>query len=509
MSSSISEAVPRLLRDAIQVYQDDPVAVGILEGHARRLDEPLRIAVAGMVKAGKSTLINALLGEELAPTDAGECTRTVVWYRHGDRPRVTVFPIVGEPVPVSVDGRPWSDLDGIRSEEVERVEVEWPADGLRNLTLVDTPGIASLSGDISERSNRFLIPEDGSSDADAMIYVLRHLHQADLTFLKEFRDRASTGSGTVNTLAVLSRADEIGAGRIDSLLAARDIATRYRNDETLHALAIGVLPLAGRLAQTACSLQQAEHAALVELAQLDRDARERLLMSADRFVQTETAGSSQERAAILDRFGLFGIRLAIVLINNGYTEVDALARELARRSGLDELRDLLATRFWGRASELKAQAAIVGVETLLRQRPHSGADGLAVALERIMAGAHELRELRALAMAGTAGIPLGPEPTAQLLRLVGGEGTSPVQRLGLRPDAPLAEVRSEAVAQVRYWRTLAENPLTDRATAELCRIVVRSCEGILAQTETEDRSDSLVTTRLLGSEPTAGARDEA
>ena len=42
-----------------------------------RADEPLRVAIAGKVKAGKSTLLNALVGDELAPTDAGECTKPV------------------------------------------------------------------------------------------------------------------------------------------------------------------------------------------------------------------------------------------------------------------------------------------------------------------------------------------------------------------------------------------------------------------------------------------------
>ena len=71
-----------------------------------RLHEPLRVAIAGKVKAGKSTLLNALVGDELAPTDAGECTRIVTWYRHGITYRVTLVPRQGAPrqVPFTRDG---------------------------------------------------------------------------------------------------------------------------------------------------------------------------------------------------------------------------------------------------------------------------------------------------------------------------------------------------------------------------------------------------------------------
>src|SRR5690606_4202071 len=101
-------------------------------------------------KAGKSTLINALLGEEIAPTDTGECTRTVTWYRYGPKPRVTVISIAGEPRSLPVarsDGRLSFNLRGIRAENVDRVVVEWPARSLRDVILIDTPGIASLSGE--------------------------------------------------------------------------------------------------------------------------------------------------------------------------------------------------------------------------------------------------------------------------------------------------------------------------------------------------------------------------
>jgi predicted GTPase len=63
-----------------------------------RLDGPLRVAIAGKVKAGKSTLLNALVGERVAPTDASECTRVVTRYRNSHMYRVTAIPYLGEPV---------------------------------------------------------------------------------------------------------------------------------------------------------------------------------------------------------------------------------------------------------------------------------------------------------------------------------------------------------------------------------------------------------------------------
>ena len=58
---------------------------------AARFHGPLRVAIAGRTKAGKSTLLNALVGERLATTDAGECTRIVtVCTQVGHSPNVFV-----------------------------------------------------------------------------------------------------------------------------------------------------------------------------------------------------------------------------------------------------------------------------------------------------------------------------------------------------------------------------------------------------------------------------------
>ncbi|GAB3259523.1 P-loop NTPase family protein [Arthrobacter pigmenti] len=508
-TDATNAAVTELVRDAIDVYRADPAAREELEGYARRLKEPLRVAVAGMVKAGKSTLLNAVIGEEIAPTDAGECTQVVTWYRYAYTPKITLYPVEGEPrtLPLRrVDGRLQLDMGDTPAAEVERLVVDWPSETLKQLTLIDTPGIASLSGDVSARSTGFLTPEDKPSEADAVIYLMRHMHASDLKFLEAFRDTAAGQTGTVNALAVLSRADEVGAGRIDSLLSARDIAARYRRDETLRTLALEVTPIAGLLAQSARTLRQDEFAALSGIARLKRDQRQRLLLSADRFIRpTDGVSASPEiRASLLDRFGLFGIRLASVLITSGYGRPTALAHELARRSGLDELLKLVAGQFQARASHLKARTALIGVETLLQTRPCAGTERLAVALERILASAHEFRELQVLSTLRTAELELAPEMAKEAERLIGGQGTETTTRLGLGNDASAGEQRAQALEHLHRWRILAENPLTGRAAVDVCAVVARSCEAALAQTQ--DASRAGTTPRLvLSPEPGPGS----
>ncbi|RPF25952.1 dynamin family protein [Georgenia muralis] len=481
MSAATLAAARALVADALDVLGDDAADRAALTGLARRLDEPLRIAVAGMVKAGKSTLINAVVGEEIAPTDAGECTRVVTWYRYGAAPSVTLVPVGGGPsraLPVRrEDGRLRLDL-GTPPEEVERLVVEWPARALRDLVLIDTPGTSSLSTEVSARTATALTPEDVPAEADAVVYLMRHLRAADTAFLEAFRDAAGGGA---NAVAVLSRADEIGAGRLDALVSARDIASRAREDPALRELAVAVVPVAGLLAQSARTLRQAEFDALSALAALERAHTERLLVSVDRFATAEAPVDAAERAALLDRFGVFGIRLALVLLRGGVAQPTRLAGELARRSGLGELVRVVEDHFQARAEDLKARTAVVALERMLRARPRAGTDGLERALERFRAGAHELEELRLLARARTGGLGLPAGVEADAVRVLGGRGATAAERLGMEPAAPVGAMRAAALDELRRWRSLAASPFSDRATAQVCENVARSCEGVLAE----------------------------
>ena len=479
MTETLAAAVHDLLGTVRAGYgADAPADLDELE---RRLAEPLRLAIAGIVKAGKSTLLNAILGERVAATDAGECTRLVTWYRHAATPSVTLVPRDGLPrrLPITRSkGQLTFDVD-IPADDVDRVEVGWPAPALKKLVLIDTPGIASLSPGTTARATGFLAPQEAPSTADAIVYLLRRLHPADVRFLEAFRDTAAGSSRTVNAIAVLSRADEIGSGRIDSLLSARKVARRYERDENLRALALGVFPVAGLLAEGARTIRESEFTALRALAALDRNDREALLVSADRFVRVSgpPTVAQGERQQLISRFGMFGVRLATSLIRSGVSDARSLEEEMTRQSGLDDLLEFIDGQFVGRATTLKAHGIIESVQALLRRAPVDDVSTIEESIERIQNRLHEIAELTLLSRARIEGLDLA-EGEDRAVRIVGGTGVDVHSRLGVGPSANPTEVVQRLDEELTTWRAGSHDPAHGRHAREAHHVVVRTLEEL-------------------------------
>src|SRR6266536_5321993 len=112
----------------------------------RRLSAPLQVAVAGRIKSGKSTLVNALIGRRVAPTDVGECTRVVTQFRYGTSDRVDVVRRNGTRASLPLDDAGMIPQRlGMPRSEVSYVDVTLTSDHLRDLTVVDTPGLSSAN----------------------------------------------------------------------------------------------------------------------------------------------------------------------------------------------------------------------------------------------------------------------------------------------------------------------------------------------------------------------------
>ncbi|WP_426184641.1 dynamin family protein [Microbacterium sp. TWP3-1-2b2] len=514
MTASITDIAEDVLRTARELYADDPALLEIIGQLDTRLHEPLRLALAGMVKAGKSTLLNAMLGERIAPTDTGECTRVVTWYRFSPTPTITLHPRRGEPrrMPIRREhGLLVIDLGGLPAEEIEWIDVGWPLQALKSVILIDTPGIASLSEDTSMRAVRFLTPEDAPSAADAVVYLLRHLHGSDVKFLEAFHDNAAGAAQTVCAVGVLSRSDEVGSGRIDSLLSARRVAYRYQRDPELASLTLGVIPIAGLLAEGARTLRESEYIAFRELAGLDRDVRERLVVSADRFLrETDATGLSVTvRRDLLARFGIFGVRMATAIIRAGAASSSELSEELVQQSGLLEIQEFISAEFQPRAATLKARGVVLQLERIAREHPRAGSEAIRAGIERFMLAAHTLRELALLADARSKGLPLEGDDAVEAERIVGAEGAAAQARLGLPPHADADALRTAAAERIGYWRRLSESPLTGRATLDVCRVVIRSLEQIASEVGAAGTLGQTAADVDTASGPADGARQDA
>lgn len=473
-----------LLDRALEAYRDEPVATARLRDRRQRLDEPLRVAIVGRVKAGKSTLLNALVGARIAPTDAGECTRVVTLYRHGGTPRVVLHHRQGGERVLPVrrrDGGLELDLAGSAPEEVASLVVDWPASGLRAATLIDTPGISSLSVDASARTHAFLESDEDVPGADAVVFLTRQMQPEDLAFLSAFQARTGTGALHTTTITVLSRADEVGSG-LDALLAAEGIARRMAGDPVVRAVSQAVLPVAGLLGLAGRTLRHADFVALRSLAQGDRADVEGMLLTADRFSRPDTPVpvSHTVRLSLLDRLGLFGIRLSVALIRAGIGDAQALADELVRRSGLEELQRLIAVHFTRRGGQLKAAAALRTVEAVLREMPVPGSGRLWQEVERLRLASHELVELELLARLRAPDGPLPATLRAEGERLLGADGPDAATRLGLPAGASDDEMRAAVLDAIERWRREGEHPLAGRATRDAIDVVAQSCEAMLA-----------------------------
>jgi hypothetical protein len=476
--------VRTLVGHAGAAYAGSP-AEPLLRQIAARLAEPLRVAIAGRVKAGKSTLLNALVGQELAATDAGECTRIVTWYQNGPTYRITLVPHAGPPrqLPFGrLQGALDVNLGGTPADDVERLVIDWPSARLRAMTLIDTPGIGSARSEISARTEVALTPEhDGVGTADAVVYLMRHVHGDDVRFLEAFHDEPAERR-PVNTIGVLSRADEVGHGRLDALQSAAKIADRYAHDPRVRSLCQTVVPVAGLLASSAVSLTEAEYRVVRVLAGAPEPERERLLMSADRFSlgETELAIPEHERSALVNRLGMFGIRLAVRLTREGVTNgAAALSGELLAHSGLRQLSSLLTTRFSDRAEVLKARSALKALEPVLRGYPDRTGGRLLHDWERIVAGAHEFAEIQLIDAIRLGTVLFTSDEAQDAERLLGVAGADIPSRLGLPAAVARAVVQQAAQAQLLRWRRRAEHPASPRDVRDAARVLVRTCEGIL------------------------------
>ena len=190
---------------------------------ARRLAEnEFCLVVAGQFKRGKSTFINALLGDDLLPTAIIPVTSIITEIRYGESLRINVIFNDGSEKEISTEqlAQYVAEKNNPRNtKDVKIVEIFHPSSYLKNnIRLIDTPGVASIHSHNTDVTYSYL------PNADAAIFLVSvdpPITDAEYHFLNDLKGFATKLFFIQNKIDTVSAAD-----RDESLEFTREVINK-------------------------------------------------------------------------------------------------------------------------------------------------------------------------------------------------------------------------------------------------------------------------------------------
>lgn len=163
------------------------------------------LVVLGQFKRGKSTFVNALLGEELLPTAVVPLTSIVTVISYGPETEVTVYFKDGSTKKIPLERLPeyiTEEKNPNNVKNVKEVRILYPSPYLQEgVHLIDTPGVGSVYQNNTDETYNY-IPK-----VDAAIFLLSvdpPISQGECDFLVEIKKYAAKIFFVLNKIDYLS-----------------------------------------------------------------------------------------------------------------------------------------------------------------------------------------------------------------------------------------------------------------------------------------------------------------
>lgn len=468
----------------------------------------MRVAVVGKIKAGKSTMINALLGEYLVSTGPEELTFNVNWLKYGASPDLKVHFKDGR----KPESKLIEELDALtrRRDEnseflrnIKFIEVFYPNEILKKISLIDTPGLESFFDSDSRNTLEFLqvnpkeIKENTQrelSNADAVLYLFNQgMAVTDQSVLEEFIDSASGNSTPINSIGVLTKADSYWPNYPEPLAAGHEIGKRLISEHSqIRSVFYAIYPVCGLLAIGAKTLSEENMQALEQLSNLSQEDLDRVLRTAERFNRKEYPNrpyipSTRQRSNLWHKIGKYGIFLACDLIRSGTSTQTSLADKLFSESGVDELRALILSHFGNRAFLIKLGTGIRQIlltcDATIRNSKDSErrvVEAIAGDFETLQSQEHSFKELELLCEYYKNRLLLSPEEVKNLLEVTGEFGLEIWKRLGTSKET--SKNKNIRIAEERrlYWHQKSQDIMNlNESTLRATKVMVRSYEKLI------------------------------
>jgi GTPase SAR1 family protein len=495
----ISSAVTKLLNEIEQLLPNQsneaPVFKTLfndLSEIRNRLDEPLRVAIVGQGKAGKSTLFNAMLGEKVLYTDVLAATHTACWFKYGEKRELFIRynDDTEEELPFD-ELEKWSSWKG-RKEDGEYIKRKWltikyPSPLLKVIDIIDTAGINAATAETPEETEdvQNTLELLKSANVEAFIYAYMKVPQSvDIGILKEYN------SSALNAVGVLTRVDNQLKPDDDPIKLVTDMCERHGGE--LKGEVYNVLPTAARIAEGAVRLDDTALLILKKLAAVENETLRGKLVNESGFLKNgidRADITTGEREKLINLFGKNGLYLAVRAVRDGLAG-EAFINHMYAKSGVDKLRERVIRHFGNHAYLLRLEFVLRRIEKhigAVKRGNRSNNEIIRICDQmknRLDEWQHReellFKELSILRSYYNGGINFtSPELQEQFKEITGEYGSNCEARLGYGNRAvTVREMKNEVMRRNSGWLEILNDIGTPAGMVRAAEVVVRICNEL-------------------------------